>query len=82
METTEQTEDFKPSKITIKVKLIGIISAIIIFALSLMIFLASAFFRNDSEKRIQENTLKLTEVIGQRVESELSSVFHNLRINA
>ncbi|WCL49855.1 adenylate/guanylate cyclase domain-containing protein [Leptospira sp. GIMC2001] len=38
-----------------------------------MIFLASYFFLDDSEKRVQENNLAIVDVIGQKVESELRS---------
>lgn len=78
----ETEENFKQSNFTIKVKLIAIISIIIISSLSLMIFLASYFFRSDSEKRIQETTLNLTTVTGQKIQNQLSNLFHNLRVNA
>ncbi len=66
--------DFKSSKFTIKVKMVGIISTIILGALGAMVVLATYFFRDDSEIRIQENNLALTEVIGGRVQSEFENI--------
>ncbi len=74
---TAQTE-FKPSKWTIRIKLISIISSIIIFGLSIMIFLASRYFKDDSEKRIQESNLQLADIIGQKVEEEFYSIAYKI----
>ncbi|MCS6983792.1 MAG: HAMP domain-containing protein [Leptospiraceae bacterium] len=78
----QENQSFELSRFTIKVKLILIISAIIILSLASMIVLASIFFRSDSEKRVQENNLRVTEVLGQRVEAELLAMVANLRTNA
>ncbi len=75
---------FKPSAWTIRLKLISMISIIIIFGLSSMIFLASGFFKDDSERRIQENNLQLASIIGQKVENEFYSIaykIHNIQLN-
>jgi adenylate cyclase len=74
---TVQTE-FKPSRWTIRLKLISIISFIIISGLATMIFLASGYFKDDSEKRIQENNLQLADVIGQKVEDEFYSIAYKI----
>lgn len=66
--------NFTPSKITIRAKLLGIILAIIVSGLALMIFLATYFFRDDSEKRVQDNNLALVDIIGQKVESDLKGI--------
>lgn len=65
---------FHASKFTIKVKLLTIITSILVISLSVMIFLASGFFREDSEARISENNLNLATVIGSQVESELQGI--------
>ncbi len=70
--------NFKPSRWTIRLKLISIISVIIILGLSSMIFLASAYFKDDSEKRIQENNLQLADIIGQKVENEFYSIAYKI----
>ena len=66
--------EFHASKFTIKVKLLTIITGILVLSLSVMIFLASRFFREDSQARIQENNLNLANVIGSQVESELQGI--------
>ncbi|MCR9142761.1 MAG: HAMP domain-containing protein [bacterium] len=65
---------FRASKFTIKVKLLTIITGILVVSLSVMIFLASGFFREDSQARISENNLNLATVIGSQVESELQGI--------
>jgi len=69
---------FKPSAWTIRLKLISMISVIIVLGLSSMIFLASGFFKDDSEKRIQENNLQLASIIGQKVENEFYSIAYKI----
>ncbi len=66
--------EFHPSKWTIRYKLITIISGLIVISLSLMIALATFFFKSDSEVRIQENNINLTDVIGQKISSEIQSL--------
>jgi adenylate cyclase len=60
-----------PFYISLKFKLISIISVIIILSLSGMIFLASYYFRKDNMIRIEENNLKLSEITASRVFSEI-----------
>jgi adenylate cyclase len=71
--------NFSPSKITIRTKLLGIILAIIVSGLAIMIFLATYFFRDDSEKRVQENSLAIVDIIGQKIDSELKGNSYALR---
>lgn len=61
------------SRIGIRVKLIGIISGLLIASLTGMIFLATYFFRTDTERRIQETNLSITSVIGQKIVSEIDN---------
>lgn len=70
---------FEPSKLTIRIKLLAIILSIIIVSLSVMIFLATYLFRDDSEKRVQENNLTIVRVIGQKIDSELKAYSYTLR---
>ncbi|MDH5654833.1 MAG: HAMP domain-containing protein, partial [Spirochaetia bacterium] len=65
---------FKPSRFTIKIKMMGMISSIILTALSVVIFLASNFFRDASERRVQQTDLAITEIIGQRIEAEIKTI--------
>jgi adenylate cyclase len=75
-------DDFKASKITIKVKMLSIISAIIIGALSAMILLATYFFRNDSERSIQTSNLSLTQIMGQQIKSEVETISYKSHLMA
>ncbi len=72
--------EFKPSRFTIRVKLLVIISGILVAALTGMILLATEHFKNDSETRIQEHNLRLTRVIGARVRLELQNVIYRTSI--
>lgn len=74
----DEKSEFKSSWWTIRLKLISIISFIIVFGLSTMIIIASTYFKDDSEKRIQENNLQLADVIGRKVEDELYSIAYKI----
>jgi adenylate cyclase len=52
-------------------KLVSIISILIVFSLTGMIMLASYYFRADNEARLQENNLKLSDVVASKVLSEI-----------
>ncbi len=67
-------DDFKASRATIKVKMLSIISAIVVAALTAMIFLATFFFRADSERSIQGTNLSTTEIIGLQLKSEIETI--------
>lgn len=51
-----------------------IISFIILVSLGVIIALATYFFKSDNEVRIKENNLKLTDVISQKVRSDIASL--------
>lgn len=70
---TEKSPDGIPFYSSLKFKLVGIISLLIITSLSAMIFLASWFFRQDNEVRIQENNHRLSEIIAGRVDAEIDN---------
>jgi len=65
------TQLFKNIRFPIRTKLISMVSLILVVSMGLMIALATYFFRNDSEIRVQESNLKLSDVMGQKVVSEL-----------
>ena len=66
-----EPKPFKPSKFTIKVKLVTIISILVITGLSGVIFLATDFFKERYRARIQVNNLELVDILGQKVEQDL-----------
>ncbi|GEM_PF-301425 len=67
---------------SIRFKLISIISLIIVLSISGMIFVATYFFKQDNEIRVQENNLKLSEVTALKVRSDFDSIIKDSRIVA
>lgn len=78
----EERKDFKISKLTIRVKLMSIISLIFIVSISAIILIATYFFKSDSEIRVQELNIKLAEVIGLKVKTDIESVLDKTRLMA
>ncbi len=69
----------KEIKISIGTELISMISLILLVSLSAMIFLATYFFKTDSETRIKENSHKLSEVLSQKVRSDFLTIVEGSR---
>ena len=72
----------KGRRMSIRFKLTGIVSVIILCSLSFMIFLATYFFKQDNKIRIEEKALKLSEVLARKVSSDLESVLEKSSILA
>ncbi|MCP5501684.1 MAG: HAMP domain-containing protein [Leptospiraceae bacterium] len=68
---SEKIQTFKPSKLSIRVKLLSIISAILSTSLLIIIILATFLFKNNSEILIQEYNLSLARLTGLQVETGL-----------
>lgn len=62
-----EREAFRPSRITIRVKLLSIVSVIVVFSMGLMIYLATSLFRNYTVSLIQEYNLSLARLTGLQV---------------
>jgi adenylate cyclase len=71
---------FQPSRFTIRVKLMVIISSILVVSLASIILIATYFFKRDNEIRVKENNSKLTEVIALNVRSEIQTLNQSLQI--
>ncbi len=67
---------------SIKFKLISVMTGLVVAALGSMILLATYFFRDDSQKRIENNTLRITEIIAQKVQIEFSTLVFRSRFLA
>ena len=65
--------------ISIRMKLIGIISLIIFTSLAIMSYFTSRFFSQESEILIQENNLNLVQVYGEQISTELKSIQSNIK---
>ena len=74
--------DFKLSFFTIRLKLVSIISLILILSITGIIFIASYFFKDDSEKRIEESNSKLSEVIALKVKTDIESTIDKIQLLA
>jgi adenylate cyclase len=65
---------------SLQFKLISIISIIIAASLSGMIFVATYFFSRDSRIQVDENSIKLAEVIALKVSSDFESIIKRVRL--
>lgn len=65
--------------IPLRYKLIFVNSSIMIVTMSMMIFIATYYFKVDSELRIRENNLMITDAIGARLNAEFSSILQGVR---
>lgn len=70
---------FSRSFIPLNFKLISVNSLIMIGTMSLMILIATEYFKKDSELRIRENNVMITDAIGARVNAELASILQTVR---
>jgi adenylate cyclase len=59
---------------SIQLKLVLIISVIIIFSITAIIYIATYFFKKDNEVRIKEKNLEITELIGSKTRSDISNI--------
>ena len=64
----------KPKGITIQLKLMGIISILFIFTITIIIVLATQFFRQETESRIDDMNLQNVRVIGSKVKTDISAI--------
>lgn len=72
-------EPFRPSRFTIRVKLLSIVSAIITLSMSLMITMATYFFRKYSEILIQEYNLSLARMTGIQLSGQLKETTRKIQ---
>ncbi len=72
-----QKSEFKPSFLTIRLKLLSITTIIIVGSLSLMIFFASFFFKRDIETRIQENNIMNVDIISKKIQDLFEQIYFN-----
>jgi adenylate cyclase len=78
--TTSEREGRNLGIYSIRFKLVTIISAIIIAALTGMIFLATYFFKRDNELRAWESNQKFSEVTALKVKSDFISIIERSRL--
>ncbi len=61
------------AKISIQLKMMAVISFLFILTVSTIIFFASAFFRSTSELQLRDNNLRMAEIVGSKVGSDMLS---------
>ncbi len=71
-----------PFYVSLRFKLITIISIITVAALTGMIFLASYFFKQDNRVRVEENNLGMSEVVSLKAVSDFESFIKRARAAA
>jgi len=64
---------------SLRFKLISIISIIVIVALTVMIFLATYFFKKDNLIRAEENNHEMSKIISLKVKSDFESIIEKSR---
>lgn len=80
--TKDRVKEFHPSRFTIKFKLLTIISLIMITSFSVMIYLATNFFRQDNETRVKENNHRLAEIIASKIITDLKTLSDKTKLVA
>jgi adenylate cyclase len=68
------------SAFPIRFKLLLIISFVLLVSVSGVIFLASYFFRKDSEGVVKENNIKINDILALKVKSDLQSIRQDVHI--
>ncbi len=79
LDLSREFEPFRPSRFTIRVKLLSIVSAIIMLSMSLMITMATFFFRKYSEILIQEYNLSLARMTGLQLSGQLKETTRKIQ---
>lgn len=72
-------EVFKPSRMSLRVKLAAITSSIIVLAAAMMIVPANRLFRDNIAVLIQEYNLSLARLTGRKVEDQLRGITEQIR---
>jgi adenylate cyclase len=75
-----EDKDFRPSRFTIRVKLLAIITVIVAFALLFMNYLSGSLFKQASATLIQEYNLSLARLMGSRIEKELQEIIFRIEL--
>ncbi len=70
------------SAFPIRFKMLLIISFVLLVSVSGVIFLASYFFRKDSEGVVKENNIKINDILALKVKSDLQSIRQDVHITA
>ncbi len=64
----------KPKGFTIQLKLMGIISILFILTVTVIIMLATQFFRSETEARVDDMNLQNVRVTGSKVKTDIAAI--------
>ena len=64
----------KPKGITIQLKLMGIISLLFVFTITVIIVLATQFFREKTEELVDDMNLQNVRVTGSKVKTDIAAI--------
>ncbi|QDK27458.1 adenylate/guanylate cyclase domain-containing protein [Leptospira weilii] len=65
------------SKFPLQIKLMAVISVLMTFTVSTIIFFASSAFREDSEVRVLQNNLNLVNILGLKIKTDIKEILSN-----
>ncbi|UOG31722.1 adenylate/guanylate cyclase domain-containing protein [Leptospira noguchii] len=65
------------SKFPLQIKLMAVISVLMTFTVSTIIFFASSAFRDDSEVRVLQNNLNLVNILGLKIKTDIKEILTN-----
>ncbi|EMK09393.1 adenylate/guanylate cyclase catalytic domain protein [Leptospira sp. serovar Kenya str. Sh9] len=80
---SKSEKDTLPSSVVVKsrfplqIKLMAVISVLMTFTVSTIIFFASSAFREDSEVRVLQNNLNLVNILGLKIKTDIKEILSN-----
>ncbi len=77
-----QATDGLTSQFPIRYKLLLIISIVLVVSVAGVTFLASYFFRLDSEVRVKENNIKINEILSLKVQADLKGIRQDVHLTS
>ncbi|EMP06450.1 hypothetical protein LEP1GSC124_0764, partial [Leptospira interrogans serovar Pyrogenes str. 200701872] len=75
--TQELSTSQVKSKFPLQIKLMAVISILMTFTVSTIIFFASSAFRDDSEVRVLQNNLNLVNILGLKIKTDIKEILTN-----
>ncbi|MBM9578427.1 HAMP domain-containing protein [Leptospira sp. 201903070] len=73
----EKTAAGAKTKLPLQIKLMAVISLLMTFTVSTIIFFASSAFRGDSELRVLQNNLNLVNILGLKIKTDINDILSN-----
>ncbi|GBF49216.1 adenylate/guanylate cyclase catalytic domain protein [Leptospira ryugenii] len=71
VDASSEPQEVGNTKFSIQLKMMGVISILFILTVSAIIFFASNFFRKSTELQLRDNNLRIAEIVGSKVASDV-----------